>query len=201
VSDATPPASGEPSPPRKASPRPWRIALIVGIPVGLSVAIPVTVVLVLGDTLGGDGVVVSSSRATGQLRSRGGPHGDYAIAPTFCRTLGLRSLGFERGAVLHVSKHGGLERGAIRVRELEDDEHEVKILVPGKCRDPKDERTCEVVRLRNRDCGFFDARIVAKGRFLSQGRRVYGFDGHASLSCTLADGTAVEGDLAFTGCD
>jgi hypothetical protein len=53
------------------------------------------------------------------------------------------------------------------------------------------------------DCGFFDIRVEDKGRRLSAGGgyRVYGFDGHASLSCVLEDGTAIVGDPTFRGCD
>jgi hypothetical protein len=175
----------------------WKtLAIVLALP-----AVVVGGMLVFGPAALVGGTVRSNPVVTGQLRSVGGPFGDYAIQPTFCRTGGRSKLNFFRGSVLHVSRQGGLELGAIQVRELDAKVHLVTIVVPGKCRDPKDERTCTFVKLQRGDCAGFDVLIEDNGRRLSRGSRVYGFDGHARVSCVLEDGTALEGDLTFRGCD
>jgi hypothetical protein len=185
----------EPSTPMKV----WQILTIVLL---VFAACIYGAVRMVGSAGGGDGTVRTSSEVTGQLRSVGGPFGDYQIQPTFCRSGGRPRAGFYRGSALHVSKQGGLELGSIQVRELDGKEHQLKVLVPGKCRDPKDERTCTFVTLKRADCAGFDVLVEDKGKRLSgEGSRVYGFDGHARVSCVLADGTAIEGDLTFRGCD
>ena len=159
------------------------------------------------DSRYGTDAIDTASVVSGHLTSRGGPFGDYRIQPRFCRSGGYTSNKRSRfgGGTLHANQPQEgvkLQSGSIEVRYIGDkaSEHQVRVLIPGRCRDPKDWYTCKGPVLHARDCSRFDVK-TERGRRVSTNAGIYAYSGRARLTCKLADSTELEADLSFRQCD
>lgn len=134
-------------------------------------------------------LLVECGHTGGELTVSGGPQDDFVIEPSDCHSL----LPYgSHGAALHGAREN---TGAVYVIvDPSTRGREIHIEVPGSCDDDGD---CSVLLVMEEACTTFDVQI---DNTLTTVNDVTLVKGHATLECTLQDGTNVSGHLDFDGC-
>lgn len=135
-------------------------------------------------------VVDDCGSAEGRMEVTGSPHGEWAFVPTGCASMQPYGM---MGANLHADGHND---GAVYVTLDHVEGQKVELEVPGSCSNA-DGTHCIVLRVPRDQCQTFDVAIEYTGSSVNDVRLV---EGHVRLSCSLEDGTHVEGQIEFGGC-
>ncbi len=136
-------------------------------------------------------LLVECGHTEGRMVVEGGPQGDFVFEATDCH--GLMPYG-RFGANVHGPGH---DDGAVYVA-VDPITHaaEVQLEVPGSCQN-RDGTDCVVFQVPEAACSTFEATVENTGVVVNDVRLV---KGHATLECTLDDGTKVSGRVEFDGC-
>jgi len=135
-------------------------------------------------------LMVQCGHTEGRVTVSGSPHGDFVFEATDCH--GLSPYG-RYGANVHGPGHND---GAVYVTVDPISGTDVQIEVPGSCRNA-DGTNCIVFQVPEAACTTFEATVENTGVTVNDVRLV---KGHATLECTLDDGTKVSGRVDFDGC-
>jgi len=135
-------------------------------------------------------LLVQCGHTDGHVVVTGSPHGDFRFEATDCH--GLAPYG-RYGANVHGPGH---DDGAVYVTVDPLSGTEIQIEVPGSCRNA-DGTDCIVFQVPEAACAIYEATVENTGLVVNDVRLV---KGHATLECTLDDGTEVSGHIAFDGC-
>ena len=173
-----PPTSPEPD---KESPElPTKKAgSIIAIVAVVALVIPL-LIFVIGDC----------GSAEGRMAVTASPHGEWTFVPTGCASMQPYGM---MGANLHGDGHND---GAVYVTLDHVEGHKVELEVPGSCRN-SDGTDCTVFRVPRDQCETFDVTLDYTGSSVNDVRLV---EGRVRLSCSLPDGTRIEGAIEFDGC-
>jgi len=135
-------------------------------------------------------LLVECGHTEGQMVVEGSPHGDFVFEATDCH--GLSPYG-RYGANVHGPGHND---GAIYVTLDPITGPDVQIEVPGSCANA-DGTDCIVFQVPREACSTYEATVEDTTVMVNDVRLVMG---HATLECTLDDGTRVSGRVDFDGC-
>ncbi len=135
-------------------------------------------------------LLVECGHTEGDITVTGSPHGDFVFTATDCHAL--QPYG-RYGANVHGDGH---DDGAVYVTVDPITGADVQIEVPGSCANA-DGTDCIVFQVPREACTTYEAHVEDTMTTVNDVRLV---KGHASLECTLADGTQVSGRVDFDGC-
>jgi len=128
--------------------------------------------------------------ASGEIRSRGRPHGDFIVRPVTCFAGG--HWGFEGVWVVPETLTSGGRRGfkgGLKIVKIDGGGWEAIVESPQACQG----FTCEQRRVEQRHCRRFDVVVGSRNIWLRQ-------DGHARMDCAFPAGGTLKVDLTFKGC-
>jgi len=128
--------------------------------------------------------------AEGQMRVTASPHGEWTFVTTGCASMQPYGM---MGANLHADGHND---GAVYVPLDQPEGGTGEFEVPGSCQN-SDGTDCTVFRVPRAQCQTFDVTLDYSGTTVNDVRLV---EGHVRLSCSLEDGTQIEGAIEFSGC-
>jgi hypothetical protein len=167
-----------PGPPERATPR-W-LFVIVGF------------FICLGPAAGAYAIAVTypQGSVSGEVRSRGAPHGDFSIFPETC--FSGDHWGFDGVWLVTETRTSGDRtgfQGGLKIIREEDGPWAAVLENPQRC----EVFTCEQTQVLEQTCAVFDLAVERPHRW-------WRYRGHARLDCAFAEGGTLTADLSFARC-